>query len=81
MNARTFVVHSTRLEGTVQSFNAVHGYGFIRPDVRGQDVFMHVRRVRLPHGPSIVPGMRVSYLLESDASGAKRPQAIDVAPA
>jgi CspA family cold shock protein len=54
--------------GKVTSWKAERGYGFIKPDAGGVDVFLHVAEL-LPGNPSsrIADGVRVEYeQLESD---------------
>ena len=36
------------MAGTVKFFNAERGYGFIKPDDGGRDVFVHVPRLSRP---------------------------------
>ena len=55
--------------GTVKWFNATKGYGFIKPDVGGADVFVHISAVEKAGYTSLVEGARVSYELVSGRSG------------
>lgn len=47
--------------GTVKWFNAVKGYGFIRPESPGDDVFVHVSAVEQAGLGTLAEGQRVSY--------------------
>ena len=55
--------------GTVKWFNATKGYGFIKPDGGGADVFVHISAVEKAGYTSLVEGARVSYELVSGRSG------------
>ena len=47
--------------GTVKFFNSQKGFGFIRPDDGGQDVFVHVSAVQRAGMQSLVEGQKLSY--------------------
>lgn len=47
--------------GTVRSFNLVKGYGFIKQDQEGQDVFVHLSQVRASGLSRLRKGQRVSF--------------------
>ena len=47
--------------GTVKRFNATMGFGFIRPDDGGNDVFVHISAVERAGMGSLTEGQRVSY--------------------
>jgi CspA family cold shock protein len=47
--------------GTVKFFNTQKGFGFIRPDDGGQDVFVHVSAVQRAGMQSLVEGQKLSY--------------------
>jgi CspA family cold shock protein len=47
--------------GTVKWFNTTKGYGFIRPEDGGSDVFVHVTAVQRAGLRSLAEGQRVSY--------------------
>ena len=54
-------------------FNNAKGYGFIRPDAGGHDVFVHASAVEASAIEAIGEGDRVSFVLEDDQrSGKKR---------
>ena len=55
--------------GTVKWFNATKGYGFIKPDSEGQDVFVHISAVEKAGYTGLAEGARVSYELVSGRSG------------
>ena len=68
------------MTGTVKFFNTEKGYGFIRPDDGGRDVFVHVSAVTRSGLGTLAEGQRVSFEVEPDKRG-KGPKAIDLQPA
>jgi cold shock protein len=55
-----------RITGKVIRFDAVRGYGFISPDVGGEDVFLHVNDLEFEK-PLARAGARVSFeILDGD---------------
>jgi CspA family cold shock protein len=48
-------------EGTVKFFNTQKGFGFIRPNDGGPDVFVHVSAVERAGMRGLVEGQKVSY--------------------
>jgi cold shock protein len=55
--------------GTVKWFNPEKGYGFIKPDEGGQDVFVHITAVGKAGYTSLAEGARISYELLPDRKG------------
>jgi len=55
--------------GTVKWFNATKGYGFIKPDVGGADVFVHISAVEKAGYTGLAEGVRISYELVTGRSG------------
>ena len=49
--------------GTVKWFNPTKGYGFIKPDGGGADVFVHISAVEKAGYTNLVEGAKVSYEL------------------
>ena len=65
--------------GTVKWFNAAKGFGFITPDDRSVDVFVHYSNIVGQSGRrTLMEGERVEY---EAIEGPKGPQATDVARA
>jgi CspA family cold shock protein len=63
--------------GTVKFFNADRGYGFIKPDGGGRDIFVHVSALAQAGLQSLNEGQRVSYEIEPDKKG-KGPKAVNL---
>ena len=57
--------------GTVKFFNVSKGFGFITPDIGGDDIFVHASAFRAIGAQSLTEGQRVTYDTESDAKGLK----------
>lgn len=57
------------LTGTVVKYFAEKGFGFIRPEDGGKDVFFHVTRLVEGFPDDLVPMVRVSYDLDYDRTG------------
>ena len=55
--------------GTVKWFNPTKGYGFIKPDAGGPDVFVHISAVEKAGYTSLADGVRISYELVAGRSG------------
>ncbi len=52
--------------GTVKWFNATKGYGFIKPEDGGSDVFVHVTAVERAGLRALNEGQRLSYELATN---------------
>lgn len=66
-----------RQSGTVKFYNAQKGYGFIKPDDGGKDVFVHVTAVEQSGISNLDEGMRISFETEPDKRG-KGPKAVNL---
>jgi CspA family cold shock protein len=64
-------------QGTVKFFNADKGFGFIKPDDGGRDIFVHITAVERAGLRSLNEGQRVSYEIEVDMKG-KGPKVADL---
>jgi CspA family cold shock protein len=63
--------------GTVKFFNAERGYGFIKPDDGGRDVFVHITAVEQAGLKGLNEGQRISFDVEPDKKG-KGPKAVNL---
>jgi CspA family cold shock protein len=58
-----------RINGTVKFFNAAKGFGFIKPEEGGNDVFVHATALERAGIRALNEGDRVSFVLEDDRRG------------
>jgi len=66
-----------RQTGTVKFFNQSKGFGFIKPDEGGKDVFVHISAVERSQVGPLDEGMRISFETEPDKHG-KGPKAVNL---
>ena len=64
-------------QGIVKFFNAEKGYGFIKPDDGGRDIFVHVTAVERAGLSTLAEGQRLAFEVEPDKKG-KGPKAVDL---
>jgi len=57
--------------GSVKWFNGTKGYGFIRPEAGGDDVFVHISAVERSGLSGLTEGQRVSYEVRMDPKKGK----------
>jgi cold shock protein len=55
--------------GSVMTYFEEKGFGFLRPDSGGKDIFFHISRLREGQATELVPGARVAYDLGMDRNG------------
>jgi CspA family cold shock protein len=65
------------MTGTVKFFNGERGYGFIKPDDGGRDVFVHITAVERAGLKLLAEGQHVSFEVEPDKKG-KGPKAVNL---
>jgi CspA family cold shock protein len=65
------------MTGTVKFFNGERGYGFIKPDDGGRDVFVHITAVERAGLKALNEGQRISFDVEPDKKG-KGPKAVNL---
>ncbi len=63
--------------GIVKFFNGEKGYGFIKPDDGGRDIFVHVTAVEQAGLRALNEGQKISYEIEPDRKG-KGPKAVNL---
>jgi cold shock CspA family protein len=63
--------------GVVKFFNNERGYGFIKQDNAGRDVFVHITTVERAGLKSLTEGQRISFDVEPDKKG-KGPKAVNL---
>jgi cold shock protein len=63
--------------GTVKFFNTERGYGFVKPDDGGRDVFVHITAVEGAGLKTLSEGQRISFDVEPDKKG-KGPKAVNL---
>ncbi len=66
-----------RQSGTVKFYNSQKGYGFIKPDDGGKDVFVHVTAVESAGIGNLDEGTRIFFDTEPDKRG-KGPKAVNL---
>mgnify|MGYP002622630862 CR=1 FL=1 len=64
--------------GTVKWFNESKGFGFIRPDEGGDDVFAHFSAIRMNGFKTLQEGQKVKFEI---VAGPKGKQASNIEPA
>jgi len=65
--------------GTVKWFNEDKGYGFIKPDTGGSDVFVHISAVQRAGLTGLKDDQKVSYELETGRNGKEAATNIELA--
>jgi CspA family cold shock protein len=66
--------------GTVKWFNADKGYGFIKNDEGGEDVFVHFSSIECEGFKTLREGQRVAFDLEPDPKNESKMRAVSVKP-
>lgn len=62
-------------QGTVKFFSPDKGYGFIKPDDGGKDIFVHISAVEAAGLRTLPEGARIFFEVEPDKKG-KGPKAV-----
>jgi CspA family cold shock protein len=74
-------VPSGEQPGAVVTYFEAKGFGFLRPDDGGRDIFFHVSRLVEGLATDLRPGTRVLYELGMDRTGKMAASSIRIAPA
>jgi len=73
-------VPSGEQPGSVVTYFEAKGFGFLRPDDGGRDIFFHVSRLVEGLATDLRPGTRVLYELGMDRTGKMAASSIRIAP-
>jgi CspA family cold shock protein len=63
--------------GTIKFFNVDKGYGFIKPNDGGRDIFVHITAVEQAGLASLNEGQTITFEVEPDKKG-KGPKAVNL---
>jgi cold shock protein len=66
--------------GAVVTYFEAKGFGFLRPDDGGRDIFFHVSRLTEGLATDLRPGTRVLYELGMDRTGKMAASSVRIAP-
>jgi CspA family cold shock protein len=66
--------------GSIVTYFEDRGFGFLRPEGGGQDIFFHISRVSEGPGADLRPGVKVVYELGTDRAGKVAASSVRVAP-
>jgi CspA family cold shock protein len=66
--------------GSVVTYFEAKGFGFLRPDDGGRDVFFHVSRLSEGDSTTLKPGTRVIYELGMDRTGKLAASSVRIPP-
>jgi cold shock protein len=67
--------------GSVITYFEEKGFGFLRPESGGRDIFFHISRVVDTQAADLTPGARVVYELGMDRTGKMAASMVKLAPA
>lgn len=67
-------------QGTVKWFNAEKGYGFIKNDNGGDDLFVHFSAIMTDGYKTLEEGQKVSFDVEADPKNSGKMRAVNVRP-
>ena len=65
--------------GTVKWFNDAKGFGFIKPDNGGEDLFAHFSAINMPGFKTLKEGQKVSFDITDGNKGKKQASNIQAA--
>ncbi len=67
--------------GAIITYFEEKGFGFLRPESGGRDVFFHISRVVEAQASDLTPGTRVAFELGMDRTGKMAASMVKLAPA
>lgn len=62
-------MESTMTKGTVKWFNNAKGYGFVKPEDRDEDVFVHFSSISMDGYKTLREGQRVQFEISQGPKG------------
>ena len=66
--------------GSVMTYFEEKGFGFLRPDGGGKDIFFHISRLHQGQATELAPGTKVSYDLGMDRNGKIAASSVRILP-
>lgn len=66
--------------GSIVTYFEEKGFGFLRPEGGGRDVFFHISRLTQGQASDLTPGAKVIYELGMDRTGKMAASAVRIAP-
>jgi CspA family cold shock protein len=66
--------------GSVVTYFEEKGFGFLRPDSGGRDIFFHISRLNEGQASDLVPGAKVIYELGMDRTGKMAASSVRMVP-
>jgi cold shock protein len=66
--------------GSVMTYFEEKGFGFLRPDGGGKDIFFHISRLHQGDATALVPGTKVAYDLGMDRNGKIAASSVRILP-
>jgi CspA family cold shock protein len=66
--------------GAIMTYFEEKGFGFLRPENGGKDIFFHVSRLQQAQPTDLVPGTKVLFELGMDRNGKIAASALWIAP-
>ncbi len=70
----------TEQNGSIVTYFEDKGFGFLRPEGGGRDVFFHISRLQEGQASDLVPGAKILYELGMDRTGKMAASAVRVKP-
>jgi len=67
--------------GSIVTYFGEMGFGFLRPEAGGRDVFFHISRLSEGQATDLVPGTKVAYALGMDRTGKMAAATVRILPA
>ena len=64
----------------VMTYFEEKGFGFLRPDYGGKDIFFHISRLHEGQATDLVPGTKVAYELGMDRNGKMAASSVRILP-